>query len=128
MRLWPISILNKLPRQQLLGQHRECCALRGMGWGRKHAKVDYVFEHPYFWLFKYHLEVIYEMDRRGYKINPKWGYYKYRGSKIGCDETDFPKPTNIEDFKTIYPEHNKSYLCECIENLKLKGVILHGID
>lgn len=23
-----------LPRQQLLGQHRECAALRGSGWGR----------------------------------------------------------------------------------------------
>ena len=29
MRLWHEDLIHKLPRQQLLGQHRECCALRG---------------------------------------------------------------------------------------------------
>ena len=29
MRLWHQALISKLPRQQLLGQHRECCALRG---------------------------------------------------------------------------------------------------
>lgn len=33
MRLWHEVLIPKLPRQQLLGQHRECCALRGKGWG-----------------------------------------------------------------------------------------------
>lgn len=39
MRLWPLAILDQLPRQQLLGQHRECCALRGKGWD---AYVEHV--------------------------------------------------------------------------------------
>ena len=39
MRLWHEALISKLPRQQLLGQHRECCALRGAGWGRKHSVV-----------------------------------------------------------------------------------------
>ena len=43
MRLWHQALIPKLPRPQLLGQHRECCALRGNGWGKKHATVDYVF-------------------------------------------------------------------------------------
>ena len=52
MRLWHQSLISLLPRQQLLGQHRECCALRGKGWGRKHATVDYVFTYPLIiWLF-----------------------------------------------------------------------------
>lgn len=42
MRLWHEALLPKLPRQQLLGQHREVAALRGAGWGKKHATVDYV--------------------------------------------------------------------------------------
>lgn len=42
MRLWHQELISKLPRQQLLGQHRECCALRGKGWQRKHATVNYV--------------------------------------------------------------------------------------
>ena len=41
MRLWHQDMINKLPRQQLLGQHRECCALRGNGWGRQHATVNW---------------------------------------------------------------------------------------
>lgn len=41
MRLWHEDLIAKLPRPQLLGQHRECCALRGNGWGKKHATVDY---------------------------------------------------------------------------------------
>ena len=48
MRLWHEALISQLPRPQLLGQHRECCALRGNGWGKKHATVDYVFTHsPY---------------------------------------------------------------------------------
>ena len=39
MRLWHEALISQLPRPQLLGQHRECCALRGNGWGRKHATV-----------------------------------------------------------------------------------------
>ena len=39
MRLWHQDLIPKLPRPQLLGQHRECCALRGNGWGKKHATV-----------------------------------------------------------------------------------------
>ena len=48
MRLWHQDMINKLPRQQLLGQHRDCCALRGNGWGRQYATVNYVFRYsPY---------------------------------------------------------------------------------
>ena len=53
MRLWHESLIPKLPRQQLLGQHRECCALRGGGWGKKHATVNYVFDHSPYKLFQY---------------------------------------------------------------------------
>ena len=39
MRLWHEALISQLPRPQLLGKHRECCALRGNGWGRKHETV-----------------------------------------------------------------------------------------
>ena len=35
MRLWHQDLIKLLPREQLLGQNRECCALRGNGFGRK---------------------------------------------------------------------------------------------
>ena len=43
MRLWHEQMIPKLPKNQLLGQHRECCELRGNGWNKKHKTVDYVF-------------------------------------------------------------------------------------
>lgn len=43
MRLWHEQMISKLPKNQLLGQHRECCELRGNGWNKKHKTVDYVF-------------------------------------------------------------------------------------
>lgn len=45
MRLWHEKLIPYLDRQRLLGQHRECAALRGKGWGKKHATVDYAFTH-----------------------------------------------------------------------------------
>ena len=45
MRLWHQSLIKHLPRQQLLGQHRECCALRGNGWNKKHSTIDYIFRY-----------------------------------------------------------------------------------
>lgn len=130
MRLWPLCILDQLPRQQLLGQHRECCALRGKGWGRKHSTVDYVFRHPFFWLVVYHWCIIDELIRRGYAPEDKWNDYEYRGKVLGVDKTDFTKKdTNYVIFSDvrvplIYPEHDENYLDECIANLARKGVTI----
>ena len=74
MRLWHQSLIPKLPRQQLLGQHRECCALRGRGWGRNHSVVNYVFEYSPARLVAYHYLVMNEMQERGY--NPCLNYRK----------------------------------------------------
>lgn len=126
MRLWHQELIPKLPRQQLLGQHRECCALRGAGWGRKHATVDYVFTHSPEKLVAYHLLIMEEMENRGYKPNLIWKNPNWRGDKIGEDNwiigTNYSNLVNIN--KIIYPEHNSEYLKECIDNLKSKGIDL----
>lgn len=122
MRLWPLAILDQLPRQQLLGQHRECCALRGKGWGRKHATVDYVFKHPYAWLWCYHLRVMDVMSCRGFRPFPLWWDMRYRGKSIGDDKSSFTDAYLLDDICNIYPEHDAAYLAECIENLARKGV------
>ena len=67
MRLWHQCLINRLPQHQLLGQHRECAALRGNGWGKRHATVNYVFDHSPYLLYRYHLLVIAEMESRGYQ-------------------------------------------------------------
>ena len=125
MRLWHQSLISKLPRQQLLGQHRECCALRGKGWGRKHATVDYVFTHIPERLVAYHYIVMDEMERRGYKPDKIWRNINYRGKDLGtesswCDEAMFETWRYYKG--NIYEEHDKYYLEECRENLRQKGI------
>lgn len=114
MRLWHVDLLPLLPRPQLLGQHRECCALRGLGWGRPHSTVNYVFTHPRSWLVRYHLRVIAEMAQRGYRVDPRWLEPDYRGKIVA------PQP--VDDPGKDYPEHNTLYMTECLENLRAKRV------
>lgn len=129
MRLWHQKLIPYLPRQQLLGQHRECCALRGRGWGKKHKTVDYVFTHDPNKLVAYHYLIMEEMKRRGYKPDPIWFNCDYRGKELGREIywTTISIVMHIhtlasENDKMIYPEHNDEYLQECLDNLKSKGI------
>lgn len=123
MRLWHKDLIFLLPRQQLLGQHRECCALRGKGWGRKHATVDYVFSYRYNRLFLYHKKVMLEMLNRNYKVDSVWFKPEYRGKVLGFDHTNFTYVAGSANLE--YPDHNQAYLIECLNNLKGKGIILY---
>lgn len=118
MRLWHEDLIESLPRQQLLGQHRECCALRGKGWGRPHSTVDYVFKHPYGCLFNYHQKVMKEMYYRGYKVSESWKIPFYRGKQLNAD-------TSVDLTFYSYPEHNEEYMQECQENLYDKNILIY---
>ena len=120
MRLWHEQMIPLLPKNQLLGQHRECCALRGNGWMKKHKTVDYVFLYSPYHLFIYHSLVMDEMEKRGYKVSAEWRYKNYRGKKA---ENYYDLEEKIIE-SPIYKEHNSEYLRECIENLQKKGVKL----
>lgn len=129
MRLWHQKLIPYLPRQQLLGQHRECCALRGKGWGRKHATVDYVFTYAPDELVAYHYLIMEEMRHRGYNPDRIWYRPTWRGSVLGEVEGWSYQETVDTIFRAaadqgemIYSEHNDAYLCECIENLKTKNI------
>lgn len=121
MRLWHETLIPLLPKNQLLGQHRECCALRGKGWGRKHSTVDYVFTHSPFKLYEYHLLVMNEMTKRGYKVSSEWLDKNYRGKSIqsykNLDVIDVSSP--------IYLEHDENYLKECLNNLADKNILIN---
>ena len=118
MRLWHEQIIHLLPKNQLLGQHRECYALRGNGWNKKHKTVDYVFTYSPYNLFIYHSKIMDEMEKRGYTVSTEWRDKNYRGQKAesysNLEETNISTP--------IYKEHNSDYLLECIENLAGKGI------
>lgn len=130
MRLWHEKLLPVLPRQQLLGQHRECCALRGAGWGKPHATVNYVFEHPKEWLYCYHSKVMHEMVKRGYSPDILWYSEHYRGKNMPPDYSISTTVVNdlLRSQSIIYPEHNDKYLTECINNLATKGIFIHYPD
>lgn len=125
MRLWHETLIPYLDRQRLLGQHRECCALRGAGWGRKHSTVNYVFEHVPEKLIAYHWRVLDEMEKRGYSPDKLWDNPNYRGKKLGIQEEwaeeDYVDRWYCRDC-LVYSEHDDAYLRECIENLRMKGV------
>ncbi len=128
MRLWHQSLIPYLPRQQLLGQHRELCALRGQGWGRKHSVVDYVFKYDPAYLIAYHFLVMDEMEKRGYHPDEIWRKGSYRGKILNYQDNWYNQ--GLLDHKygsnlIIYPEHNDAYLQECLENLKNKGIVIN---
>ena len=130
MRLWHQDLISKLPRQQLLGQHRECCALRGNGWGRRHSVVNYVFEYDPSYLVAYHYLIMDEMIHRGYNPDRTWYKVNWRGSTLQEQDGWADKDEvirlweNAQEGCHIYFEHNAEYFKECIDNLAGKGVII----
>ncbi|MBP5784488.1 MAG: hypothetical protein J6W16_02755 [Methanobrevibacter sp.] len=126
MRLWHQSLIPYLDNKRLCAQHRECCALRGKGWGRKHATVDYVFKYDVGHLFQYHLMVMCEMNNRGYYVSVSWYDRLYRGKNLSSAQLS-EVGTYLykrQDKQLIYPEHDDRYLKECLLNLKSKGAEL----
>lgn len=126
MRLWAEQLIYKLPQKQLCGQWRECAALLGSGWGRKHSVVNYVFSHSESFLVAYSIKIFFEMKRRGYNPNPKMMrnqlMKRYTEDEVnrfiilGRDIYNRGLP--------IYKEHDEGYLKECLLNLKEKGIEL----
>ena len=147
MRLWHQFLIPHLDNKRLLSQHRECCALRGKGWGKKHSVVDYVFKYDIARLYQYHLEVMREMDIRNYNVDTYWYNRLYRGKNL---EPASPFDVGIYVYLrndrllffdtyldamqkgmkdvTIYPEHDLKYLKECLLNLQSKNAVLVGSD
>lgn len=132
MRLWHQALIPYLDNKRLLGQHRECCALRGKGWGKKHSVVDYVFKYDLAHLYEYHCLVMHEMAKRDYVPDANWYLRTYRGkslpiaslSKVGT-YVPLVGPESFWATKfMIYPEHDYRYLRECLLNLKSKGAQL----
>ena len=126
MRLWHESLIAKLPRQQLLGQHRECCALRGNGWGKRHSTVDYVFDYSPGRLAAYHIRVMQEMERRGYQPDQVWYDATYRGKNCKPHKkiVGYMAGYYLTCEGVVYREHDDEYLAECLGNSEGKGVVV----
>lgn len=128
MRLWHQKLIPYLDDKRILGLHREVCALRGGGWGRKHSVVDYVFRYEPSRLYAYHLLVMGEMARRGFNPDVRWYDRQYRGKNRPdltlLEAGAYVYYTPGAYSPSIYPEHDDRYLLECLDNLAAKGAEL----
>ena len=125
MRLWHQKLIPYLDNKRILGQHRECCALRGGGWGRKHSVVDYVFRYEPARLYAYHVLVMDEMVRRGFNPDAIWYDRLYRGKNLPPFTFSATGSYGFLDRDVIiYPKHDDVYLAECLDNLSAKGAEL----
>ena len=124
MRLWHESLIHKLPQKQLCDQWRECIALLGNGWNKKHSTVDYVFNHSECFLVAFSIKVFYEMLIRGYHPNAKL-IRQALEKRLDKEKTNNIIIIGKDIYKRgipIYKEHNNSYLIECLNNLENKGI------
>lgn len=113
MRLWHKDLIQFLPKQQLLGQWRECCLIakeiqtKGIP---NHLLVNRVLDYPLNHFYTYGLMVYAEMMKRGYKPNlsnfEKW--------ISGCDQNLVYKS------QVFYKWHNSVYMRQCLYNLEEK--------
>ena len=114
MRLWHKDLIPVLPRQQLLGQWRECCLIaknikeKGTP---NHLLVNKIMDYPLGHFWEYGFLIMKEMERRGYKCD----FDKF--------EQWFDKPWAL--ITPISSElfdgwHNDRYFNQCYFNLQEK--------
>lgn len=123
MRLWHKDLILYLPRQQLLGQWRECCciakniATKGMP---NHILVNRIMDYPVTHWEAYCSLIILQMRYRNYKIDTE---KLYKWNRIIILENKLPQDNNnsLIDFKDIFANwHNNNYLQQCFFNLQEK--------
>ena len=118
MRLWHKDFIHILPKQQLLGQWRECCAIAKatLDGNLNHLLVNKVNSYPIDHLFSYCVLVGKEMERRGIKVNPEriLVYFYPFSEKAERPLQEIPQDE-------LFPGwHNERYLIQCLHNLQEK--------
>lgn len=112
MRLWHKDLIAVLPRQQLLGQWRECCLIAKNIANKgttNHILVNKVMDYPIDHFMTYCILVRKEMIKRGYKCINK------------PEEILHPFPyARLYDEEIFADWHNERYLKQCFYNLQEK--------
>lgn len=121
MRLWHVDLIPYIPRQQLLGQWREC-VLIAKNLAEKgtpnHVLVNKILDYPCRDFKNYTTKVIEEMKHRNYKISDKtismfdkyYETWKIKRLDFRSDVYDYP----------FCGWHNRRYLDQCYFNLQEK--------
>ena len=117
MRLWHKDLIDVLPRQQLMGQWRECCLIARQisVLGRpNHILVNKIMDYPIEHFILYAENVYLEMKNRGYSCDFK----KFMQYFQECDAKQIRAETIDETIFHYWHDHN--YLNVCYYNLKEK--------
>lgn len=114
MRLWHKDLITHLPKKQLVGQWRECCAIAkniSLDGTPNHLLVNKVMKYPMTHFYTYGYLVYMEMSNRGYKCDiDKFNKY-----------FTYPHETRFVSFDELFAEwHNVRYLRQCVYNLQEK--------
>ena len=115
MRLWHKDLLGVLPRQQLLGQWRECCCIAKNiveNGTPNHILVNKIMDYPieHFYLYATYVRDV--MEQRGYKYD--WNKF------IKWINITDPERKHISSTKVFEGWHNERYLKQCYYNLQEK--------
>lgn len=118
MRLWHKDLIPYLPKQQLLGQWRECClivrniAQKGTP---NHILVNPIMDYPGVHFDRYCALVIDTMKARGYKVDPSKVNFYFGGRRT------MHRIKEIVPIESIFPGwHTPKYLTQCLANLEEK--------
>ena len=111
MRLWHKDLITVLPKQQLIGQWRECCLIekniRKKG-KPNHLLVNKIMDFPIDHFLYYCYLVATEMKRRGYRCDENKIFSHYGTYCIASHQ------------KVFRSWHNNRYLKQCYYNLQEK--------
>ena len=114
MRLWHPDLLSVLPRQQLLGQNRECACMEAelLKNGKvNHILINFVTKDNARELIRYHKIVLDIMEMRGYIVSS--------ATHERIDKLSAVVPYYV--VYSVYPEKfNERYLMQCYYNLQEK--------
>ena len=124
MRLWHYKLIPFLPKSQLLAQWRELNSIFKKQ--DKHILINYVYEYPKVDLLEYTFLVIYEMNKRNYKIKSFENAYNYFQDLLCSSifKENYIPNEFIDGFKSernlFTNHHNYRYLKQCFYNLQEK--------
>lgn len=129
MKIWSPKILTALPAPLLTALHRDCCRVRGSGWGKATtAGNKWLWNYTIRDFVDYHKIVISEMESRGWNPDPQWKDEDYRGkytpphrylwlthSRIASKKRGF-KPPILREFTKKYVDNDRKDLLRWFKN------------
>lgn len=119
MRLWHKDLIPYLPKQQLIGQWRECCLINKNILEKgtpNHILVNKIMNYDLRHFYSYCGRIFQEMIKRGYKADS----HKILNQAFYFSEFYFFHPEKIFNYDLFDSWHTGRYLKQCLYNLEEK--------